>query len=107
MNVPSREGGSGDWDTHTPAAVRSMIPNLAQAGATSATPDGGEELYDEQADPSEWKSLATDPTHAAKKAELAKLLPSVNHQAIGVDKGPKTKKNPNSGANTSKPSASS
>jgi hypothetical protein len=31
MTVPSREGGSGDWDTHTPAAVRGMIPNLAQA----------------------------------------------------------------------------
>ena len=31
MTVPSREGGSGDWDTHTPAALRGMIPNLAMA----------------------------------------------------------------------------
>jgi arylsulfatase A-like enzyme len=56
--------------------------------------DGGEELYDEAADPNEWKNLASDPKHAAKKAELAKLLPSVNHADIGVDKGPKTKKKP-------------
>jgi hypothetical protein len=31
MNVPSREAGSGDWDTHTPAQVRGLMPNLAQA----------------------------------------------------------------------------
>jgi hypothetical protein len=31
VSVPSLEGGSGDWDTHTPTAVRGMIPNLALA----------------------------------------------------------------------------
>lgn len=31
MAVPNREGGSGDWDTHTPTSVRGIIPNLAQA----------------------------------------------------------------------------
>jgi hypothetical protein len=31
MNVPNLEGGSGDWDTHTPTQVRGMIPNLALA----------------------------------------------------------------------------
>ncbi|MCA9050424.1 MAG: DUF1501 domain-containing protein [Planctomycetaceae bacterium] len=31
MSVPSLEGGSGDWDTHTPTQVRGMIPNLALA----------------------------------------------------------------------------
>ena len=31
MKVPSLEGGSGDWDTHTPTQVRGVIPNLAKA----------------------------------------------------------------------------
>jgi hypothetical protein len=31
MNVPWIGGGSGDWDTHTPSAVRGGIPNLALA----------------------------------------------------------------------------
>ena len=54
--------------------------------------DGGEELYDEQADPNEWKNLADDPKHAARKTELAKLLPTVNHADIGVEKAPGIKK---------------
>ena len=40
--------------------------------------DGSEELYDEQADPNEWTNLADDPKHAAKKAELAQWLPTVD-----------------------------
>lgn len=31
MSVPNLEGGSGDWDTHTPTQVRGVIPNLALA----------------------------------------------------------------------------
>ena len=31
MKIPSLEGGSGDWDTHTPTQVRGVIPNLAKA----------------------------------------------------------------------------
>ena len=31
MKVPSLEGGSGDWDTHTPTQVRGVIPNLAKS----------------------------------------------------------------------------
>ncbi len=54
--------------------------------------DGGEELYDERADEHEWKNLANDPAHAGKKAELAKLLPTVNHADSGVEKAPKKKK---------------
>ena len=37
--------------------------------------DGGEELYDHRHDPYEWNNLASDPTHASIKAELAKALP--------------------------------
>jgi len=39
---------------------------------------GGEELYDETADPNEWHNLAADPSYAAKKSELAKWLPTKN-----------------------------
>tara|TARA_R110002049_G_scaffold2750_2_gene21438 strand:+ start:217195 stop:218532 length:1338 start_codon:yes stop_codon:yes gene_type:complete len=31
MRVPNQEGGSVDWDTHTPTSVRGGIPNLARA----------------------------------------------------------------------------
>jgi arylsulfatase A-like enzyme len=37
--------------------------------------NGEEELYDEAADPREYTNLAGKPEHAARKAELAKLLP--------------------------------
>jgi arylsulfatase A-like enzyme len=37
--------------------------------------DGTEELYDEQADPNDWKNLASDPKHAGRKAALAKWIP--------------------------------
>jgi hypothetical protein len=38
--------------------------------------DGGEELYDHDADPDEWQNLAAAPEHAAVKAELAATLPT-------------------------------
>ncbi len=40
--------------------------------------NGDEELYDEVADPLEWKNLALDTQYAAVKAELAKHLPTEN-----------------------------
>ncbi|MFO1020373.1 MAG: sulfatase [Planctomycetales bacterium] len=40
--------------------------------------DGGEELYDEEHDPMEWKNLADKPEFAAVKANLAKWLPQEN-----------------------------
>lgn len=40
--------------------------------------DGGEELYDHDNDPLEWKNLANDPKFAAVKTDLAKWLPQVN-----------------------------
>jgi len=43
--------------------------------------DGGEELYDHNADPQEWKNLANDPKYADRKKELAKWLPKVNAPA--------------------------
>jgi hypothetical protein len=52
--------------------------------------DGGEELYDEAADPLEHTNLAARPEHAARKAELAKLLPTKNHPDIGNPDGTTT-----------------
>lgn len=40
--------------------------------------DGGEELYDEVADPLEWKNLASDPKFADVKIELARWLPKTD-----------------------------
>ncbi|HEY1171587.1 MAG TPA: sulfatase [Verrucomicrobiae bacterium] len=40
--------------------------------------DGSEELYDHDADPLEWKNLASDAKFASVKAELIKSLPAVN-----------------------------
>ncbi|HZO54444.1 MAG TPA: sulfatase/phosphatase domain-containing protein, partial [Bryobacteraceae bacterium] len=40
--------------------------------------DGGEELYDELADPQEWTNLAARPEYAPIKQELSRWLPSVN-----------------------------
>ena len=48
--------------------------------------NGDEELYDEQADPYEWKNLADDPRYATQKAELAKHLPARNEADIGSSK---------------------
>jgi len=39
--------------------------------------DGGEELYDNVADPYGWRNLAEDPKHAAAKVALRKWLPQV------------------------------
>ncbi|MFM8336319.1 MAG: sulfatase [Opitutaceae bacterium] len=40
--------------------------------------NGDEELYDEAKDPNEWTNLAARPEFAARKAELAKFLPTTN-----------------------------
>ncbi len=48
--------------------------------------NGDEELYDEIADPLEWRNVAGDPRHAAVKAELARWLPPVNVPAASPRK---------------------
>ncbi|MCX6856174.1 MAG: sulfatase [Verrucomicrobia bacterium] len=83
------------WET---PAITTYLPNnhtiRFQGWRYIRYADGGEELYDEQADPNEWKNLANDPAFAAKKAELAQWLPKVNHDDIGIEKEPKSKKKP-------------
>ena len=57
--------------------------------------DGGEELYDHQADPQEWKNLASDPANAQVIADLRKHLPEKNVEDAptkgGKGKGKKKK----------------
>lgn len=40
--------------------------------------DGGEELYDHDADPNEWNNLAKDPKYTGTIKKLAELLPKTN-----------------------------
>jgi arylsulfatase A-like enzyme len=50
--------------------------------------DGSEELYDEVADPLEWKNLAADSNYAAVKKDLGQWMPKINvPTGGGEDKG--------------------
>ncbi|CAN5432948.1 sulfatase [soil metagenome] len=48
--------------------------------------DGGEELYDHDADPYEWKNLAKDATHAEARAALKEWLPAKNVPELPTSK---------------------
>ena len=59
--------------------------------------DGGEELYDVNADPLQRKNLADDPSYLSTKAELKQSLPTTNapHYRGQVSTKSETKKRPN------------
>ena len=44
--------------------------------------DGGEELYDHEADPNEWSNLASLPRYSSLKSKLAKWLPVTNVKPV-------------------------
>jgi arylsulfatase A-like enzyme len=48
--------------------------------------DGGEGLYDHDADPNEWTNLAADSKYADVKKQLAALLPTENRSDAGGKK---------------------
>lgn len=54
--------------------------------------DGGEELYDHDADPLEWKNLADDPKFAEVKAEHARWVPQNNRAPVETPLAPKKAK---------------
>ncbi|HEX4129564.1 MAG TPA: sulfatase [Pirellulales bacterium] len=77
--VPLLKNPRAEWDT--PALTTHGENNHAvrsERWRYIRYADGGEELYDEQSDPLEWKNLASDPQYAAVKSELAHWLPTVN-----------------------------
>jgi len=43
--------------------------------------DGTEELYDHDNDPNEWRNVASEPAHAAVKAQLAREIPPRSDRA--------------------------
>jgi arylsulfatase A-like enzyme len=45
--------------------------------------DGGQELYDHDADPNEWTNLASAAEYTSVMAELAKSLPKSNVEPVG------------------------
>jgi arylsulfatase A-like enzyme len=51
--------------------------------------DGGEELYDHDADEYEWTNLASDAKFADVKTRLMKLLPTTNNPELPREKGTK------------------
>ena len=55
--------------------------------------DGGEELYDHDADPYEWTNLATRPEHTDLKRELARFFPEENVPELGGKGGGKRRRN--------------
>lgn len=80
------------WDrpaitTHTPGdhAVRTERWRYIRYS------DGTDELYDHDADPHEWTNLASDPMHAATKADLAKWIPTDDRPVPAGREGKKGK----------------
>ena len=61
--------------------------------------NGDEELYDETADPYEWKNLASDAKFAEQKAALAKHLPTTNKPDLSSGPDGNGKKNAGGGKN--------
>lgn len=54
--------------------------------------NGGEELYDHDADPNEWTNLAGNPKHTDLKKKLAKWFPKKNAEPAAYDKKKKAPK---------------
>ena len=73
--VPLLENPDADWNR--PALIEFKRGNVAvrtERFRYIRYHDGGEELYDHDADPNEWTNLASSPEHAATKKELSKWL---------------------------------
>jgi arylsulfatase A-like enzyme len=54
--------------------------------------DGGEELYDHEKDPLEWKNLSSDPAYAPVKARMRKWLPETDAEDVYVLQWPEEEK---------------
>jgi arylsulfatase A-like enzyme len=87
--VPLLSNPIADWET--PAITTHGFRNhsiRSEGWRYIRYADGGEELYDEAADPFEYTNLASHFEHAARKAELARWLPKTDTASLpGADGG--------------------
>lgn len=82
--VPLLKNPKGEWNS--PALTTYNFRNHAvrtEGFRYIRYANGDEELYDEAADPYEWKNLAQDPKFATEKSRLAKFLPREDAPDIG------------------------
>ena len=90
MSSPLVNDPEADWPypaiiTHSPHwhgmnhAIRSKRHHYIRYA------DGGEELYDVQKDPHQWRNLAGSPAHTEVKIELRQWLPRSNAEHFRGD----------------------
>lgn len=75
---------SAAWDT--PALTTYKFNNHAvrsEGWRHIRYANGDEELYNEATDPNEWTNLAKDPQYNGTKAEMARFMPTTNHEPVG------------------------
>ncbi len=88
--VPLLKNPNADWST--PALTTHGIGNhsvRSERWRYTRYANGDEELYDHNADPLEWKNLASDPKLKSMKADLARWIPIKDTQEAPYDSGVK------------------
>lgn len=73
--VPLLRDPGADWDRPAETSMSAEKISVRSERFRYTVYPEGEELYDHDADPNEWKNLAGDPEYAAAKAQMAALLP--------------------------------
>ena len=88
--VPLLKNPNADWST--PALTTHGIGNhsvRSERWRYTRYANGDEELYDHDADPMEWKNLASDPQLKSVKEDLARWIPAKDAKEAPYDSGNK------------------